>query len=322
MNIPEHPTWSIHDSSKIDTYLTCPRKYFYEYILGWRSDRPAQDLHFGQAWHLAREVQLLEGYDKVEKAYLRALTYYREQFPEETDDLYRPKDMICLGIALGEFANRYKNDLRDNELLFTETSGTVPINLQGRKLHYRMDSILRNKQTGKIFSWDHKSAKKFGRYWKDKFYLSMQNCTYTHCLYCMYPIEEVLGIEFCGTAFEYLQRGSKSRSAGYHVSFERVPAFRNQSQMNVWLWNVNRICDEIENDFNCLMSSKESDQVLMAFPMNPTSCTDFWGCTWHDFCMTWENPLRRCQEPPIGFHSEWWNPEELETTNKMNLEWR
>ena len=53
--IKEQPTWNIKDSSKLDTYLDCPRKFFYEHMLGWRVDRPAHALHFGTSWHMARE---------------------------------------------------------------------------------------------------------------------------------------------------------------------------------------------------------------------------------------------------------------------------
>jgi hypothetical protein len=62
---------------------------------------------------------------------------------------------------------------------------------------------MRRLSDGKVFSWDHKSTS--GKYinndsWANQFYLSIQNGTYTHCLYCQYPIEDVLGIEFCGQA--------------------------------------------------------------------------------------------------------------------------
>jgi len=319
--IEEHPTWHIHDSSKSCTYLDCPRKYFYDYVLGWKSDRPAHDLHFGNAWHVAREHQLIHGYEDTSGAYLKFLHYYRDFFPQETDDLYRPKDPAAVSLALEKFRTEKSNDLIDNELLFTETSGTVPINFSGRVLHYRMDSVLRRNEDGKIFSWDHKSAKKFSRTWADKFHLSIQNGTYTHCLYCMYPIEEVLGIEFCGTAFTYLTKGSKARSAGYHIDLLRVSAWKTAEQMNNWLWLINDIIDNIERDFDRLSHCKDSDNVLMTFPMNPESCTKYWGCQWHDYCLSWENPLRRCQEPPLGFHYEFWNPSDIITTNKINLEW-
>lgn len=319
--ITEQPTWKIRDSSKLDNYQECPRKYFFEHILGWRSEAPAHDLYFGESWHKAREWQLNHGYEDVSGAYLAFINYYRLKFTPETDELYRPKDPVGVSFALQKFADERLGDLTENELLLTETSGKVPVS-EDRYLYYRMDSVLREKEEGKVFSWDHKSAKKFSRQWSEKFFLSTQNGTYTHCLYCMYPIEEVLGVEFCGTCFEYLKRGSKVRPAGYHVNFQRVPAFKNSDQMNVWLWTVNDLLDQIDHDMERLMECKEDDQVMQAFPQRTTSCTNYWGCIFHDYCMSWPNPLQRCYEPPLGFKIEFWNPAEIETTNKMNLEWK
>lgn len=317
----EKPTWSIRDSSKLDDYITCPRSYFFSHILGWRKDIPTHDLHFGNSWHHAREYMLLNGYDDVKGAFTAFLNHYREEFPQETDAIYRPKDPLCVATAIAKFADERKRDLIDNELLMTETSGTVPVD-DNRVLHYRMDSVLRNKETGKIFSWDHKSAKKFGPTWEMKFFLGVQNGTYTHCLYCMFPVELVLGVEFCGTCFEFLSRGSKNREAGYHVSFKRVPAYKTPDQMNVWLCNVNLILDDIDRDMDRLFDCLENDTVLQCFQQRPTSCTNYWGCQFHDFCMSWRNPLQQCSEPPLGYKEYFWDPSALETTNKRNLEWK
>ena len=229
---------------------------------------------------------------------------------------------MAVGMALTKFANERGKDLEHNELLYTEISGTVPITEDGKVLHFRMDSVLRRKEDGKIFSWDHKSAKSFNRQWEEKFHLSVQNGTYTHCMYCMYPIDEVIGLEFDGTCFEYLKRGSKNRGAGYHISFKQVPAWKMPEQMNVWLWNVVDKVTDVEREHDRLSHCKEGDPVMMCFPMNESNCTKYWGCMYHDYCLSWDNPLRRCQEPPLGFKEEYWDPSKMETTNKKNLEWR
>ena len=321
--IKSNSTWQIVDSSKLDTFQRCKRKFFYQYILGWRPDLPAHDLYFGECWHKAREYQLLYGYDKYFYAFDLFESEYRKEFPEETDELYRPKDPVAVLTALEKFAVERPNDLKDNEVLLTETSGTVPIDIKGRVLHYRMDSVLKRKEDGKIFSWDHKSRKKsFNRQWAEQFQLSLQNGTYTHCMYCMYPIQDVLGVEFCGTAFDYLVRGSKVRPQGYNIEFLRVPAFKPPDQMNAWLWTVNDLYNELEHEMVRLSYCKEDDQVMMAFPMNDTSCTEYWGCEYHDYCISWQNPLQRCDQPPLGFREEFWDPSAMKTTNKKILTWQ
>jgi len=324
------PAWDIIDSSKITDYLACPRKYFYSHILGWRPDSPAHDLHFGTSWHCAREYQLLHGYGDIEGAFNAFLDEYRKEFHESTDEMYRPKTPTAVLAALMKFAEERRSDLTENEVVeldgkkMTEISGTVPIN-PDRVIHYRMDSIMRRLADGKIFSWDHKSTS--GRYiksrqWAEQFHLGIQNGTYTHCLYCMFPIEDVLGIEFCGTGFEYLSRGSAARPAGYHTTLQRVPAFKTQDQMNAWLWTVNDIVDLIGTDMARLVDCSEEDPVLYSFAMNPKSCGDYRGCPFHDFCLAWANPLQHCYEPPLGYRVEFWDPSVIETTVKKDLEWK
>lgn len=327
--LPNQTTWSIMDSSKLDEYITCPRKFFFTHVLGWRMDIPSHDLHFGSSWHKAREYQLLHGYSDIEGAMNAFLTEYRKHFAPETDAIYIPKTPASALHGLMKFADERANDLIENEVVeidgvkMTEISGSVPI-AEDRIIYYKMDSILRRVEDGKIFSDDHKTTS--GKWihdtrWDEEFHLSLQNGTYTHCLYCLFPIEQVLGVQFTKTGFEFLERGSKNRSAGYHATIRTVIAYKTPEQMNTWLWTVNQLMDEVERDMDRLSQCQEGDSVLMAFRQNPKSCTAYGGCPFHDFCMAWQNPLQRCDQPPIGFRQEFWNPVEIQTTNKKNLTW-
>ena len=323
------PTWDIRDSSKVSDYISCPRLYFYSHILGWRPDSPAHDLHFGTSWHCAREYQLLHGYEDVQGAFNAFLDEYRKVFHESTDEMYKPKTPTAVLAGLIKFAEERSNDLVENEVVelddkkMTEISGKVPVS-NDRYLSYRMDSILRQKSDGKIFSMDHKTTSGRyinGRQWAEQFHLSIQNGTYTHCLYCMFPIEDVLGIIFDGAGFEYLIRGGKNRPAGYHVTLRQIIAYKTLDQMNNWLWLVNDILDEIDADMDRLSHCSENDTILQAFRLNPHACTDYRGCPFHDYCLAWQNPLQQCHEAPLGFKVEYWNPEEIESTIKMDLSW-
>jgi len=324
--LKEQKEWKIIDSSKIETFLDCPRKYFFEHILGWKLNLPNHDAYFGESWHKAREHQLRYGYNDIEGAYNAFIEHYRKEFPPDTDNLYRPKDPTGVLNALMKFSEERSSDLIENEVVeidgtkMLEISGTVPVDSK-RVLHYRLDSIMRRKSDGKIFSWDHKSAKRFSRFWRDKFQLSIQNGTYTHCLYCMFPIEQVLGVEFCGTSFSYLTRGGSKNSKGYNITLERVPAFKTPDQMNTWLWTVVDILDSIEREMNRLFESSENESILMSFPMRPNNCTKYFGCAFHDYCISWPNPLQRCEEPPIGFKVEFWDPSKIESSVEKNLTW-
>jgi len=276
---------------------------------------------------MAREHQLIHGYEDIEGAYKVFINHYRKKFPESTDINHRPKTPEAVQQALVNFGVTYFNDLDDNELLrnpdtnepFTEISGSVPID-DKRVLYFRMDSLLRRKLDGKYFSWDHKTTK--GSYiqydnWSRQFYLGIQNGTYTHCMYCIFPVDEVLGVEFCGCGFDYLKRKEE-----YQSTLRRVPVFKSPDQMNTWLWNVIDIYNDIDRDFDRLSHSSEDDSILQAFRMNPKGCSAYRGCEFHDTCLLVPNPLRICQEPPFGFRQEFWDPRQLDSRNKMQLEWR
>jgi hypothetical protein len=325
--IPSHPSHEVKDSSKLIDFLHCKRYYFYRYILGWRLDTPVHDLHFGEAYHKAREYQLRNGYDDVEGAFNAFLECYREYFGPEEDGYYNPKSPDAVYNALLKFATEKHRDLIDNEVVILdgqkmlEISGTVPIS-ETRFLHYRLDSIMRRLKDGKIFSWDHKTTSEkyiLGRQWSDQFFLSTQNGTYNHCLYCMFPIEDVLGVEFCGTGFAYLSRGSANRPAGYYVTLQRVPAFKSPDQMNTWLWTVNDIYDTLEFEERRLLDCSENDDTMMAFPMDHTFCTGFKGCPYLDYCIAWQNPLQFCDEPPLGMTVEFWDPRNVKTSVTKDL---
>lgn len=300
MPIPSNPSHSIIDSSKISTYLRCPRRYFYEYLLGWRETRPSNDLVFGSAWHKAMEVFLAQGYDKIEEAFGAFMEEYRREFPEETDELFPNKNPSTAIRALIEYQMRYQLEDEGEEVEYIEISGKVALP-EERSISFRMDSIIKNSH-GFYFSRDHKTkGGDFNRMWRDSFLLGIQTGTYTHALYCLFPIDKVLGVQFSGVAI-------KSLKSGPRISFERVDAWKSPSQMNVWLSTVMSVFDQIESDMEMLLTSDESDNVLIPFPLNPTSCTDFFGCPYHSFCLSWSNPLRHCFEPPPGYEERFWNP--------------
>ena len=305
---PNH-TWNILDSSKLTAYMDCPRRYFFEYCLGWRSDAPNNHLVFGTAWHDAMEHLLLTDYEdeNVIAGFEKFLKSYRAEFPESSDELYSPKTPERALAALGLYAERYYNDLRDFETLYTEIAGTVPIN-DDQVLHFRLDSICRERASGRIFSLEHKTGSRNSRFWTDQWPLAVAVGTYTHVMNCLYDPADVWGVRINGTFFQKTK-----------IDFLRVPVRKTLDHMKQWLWNVSWWADQIRWQFDLLEKCKESDQVLMAFPQQPGSCTKYFGCPYHDFCLTWPNPLAHADEPPAGYKLEWWDPSEREATHRMEL---
>jgi hypothetical protein len=300
--IQPHSSWNIIDSTKLNNFLECPRSYFYEYILGWRPEEPNIHLEFGKAWHIAMEHLILNGYSEnsIKDAYLKFNEHYRK-FPELLlDDVYTPKNPANALKALVQYCNEYKDDKFTP--IYTEIAGTVPID-ENKVLHFRMDSIV--EEDGMIRSIEHKTGSTLSRQWTDQWSLAIQTGTYNHVLYCLYPAENVWGVEINGVFFQKKEN-----------KFQRVPARRNLSMMNAWQWNVCHTMNMIDFETKRMFDVKEDDEVMEAFPQNPTNCTKYFGCRYHDYCLAWANPISRCDEVPLGMKQEWWDPAEEESTAK------
>jgi hypothetical protein len=298
--------WAIIDSSKMTEFMECPRKYFYRHVLGWKSTAPNNHLIFGHSWHAAQEHLLLNGYDSVDDAVMLFMADYRQDLGPETDELFGNKTPSKADEALRRYVDEYRDDLLRWEVLYTEIAGTVMIT-EEYTMHFRMDSILRERDTGKYFSLDHKTGSRKGRTWTDKWILSTATGLYTHVLYCLYPMEEVKGLQYRGTFFY------KSKPP----EFEDVPCWKGKDQMQSWLWNTIYWYNLMLSNFDLFSRCSEGEEVLMSFPMQTESCTKYFGCPYHDFCTAWPNPLKRCQEPPLGFEVMFWNPMDEESTHKM-----
>ncbi|MFA6972814.1 MAG: hypothetical protein WC208_15630, partial [Gallionella sp.] len=156
-----------------------------------------------------------------------------------------------------------------------------------------------------IKSREHKTGSQLSRQWLDQWALKMQTGVYNHVLYCLFPREEVWGVEINGAIF------SKKE-----IKFQRVPARRSIEGMESWYWNTIAWLDEIAADYERLANATDSDVVMKCFKQNTENCTKYFGCKYHDFCLAWANPLQRCQEVPAGFKIDHWNPKDEESDAK------
>jgi hypothetical protein len=139
----------------------------------------------------------------------------------------------------------------------------------------------------------------------------MQVGTYTHAFYCLFPPEEVYGARVNGIIF--LKRGTE---------FLRCPCSKTPTQMEVWRQTAQKYAKIISVQTELLASDFErhtNKPVLNLFALNPVSCTRWGTCAFHDYCMSWANPLQRCEEPPMGFHQEFWNPAARRHTKEIDL---
>ncbi len=307
MSIIPHSTFNIIDSSKIQDYMTCPRQFFYRYILGWVPEEPNHDLIFGEAWHAAMLQLALKGYSEENTlvAFGEFMKVYRATFPEESDELWSPKTPINALKGLSLYTSQYSNDSEEFDVLYGEVGGTVSVD-NDRSIAFRQDTICRGEKG--VFSLEHKTtAKTFNQLWFNQWLLKEQFGTYTHVLHCLFPDEKIEGVRVNGASF------MKTK-----LTFERRLIDNSLGYMQNWLWNTLHWLDQYYWNLEKLMSDcKEGDPILFSFPLNTESCTKYWGCRYLDFCHNWANPLQHCQVPPVGMKTEYWNPLEQKITTKV-----
>lgn len=302
--IEPHETWKILDSSKLQTYMRCPRRYFYRYILGWAPDGDNFHLVFGRAWHKAMEV-LLTDRPPTERTYERAFAAFYEVYREvvEKDGDYGGKTAEAAAEAIVQYGREHAHD--EFDVLLIEASGQVPLTMD-LWMHFRLDAVLKDERG--IYVLEHKTTGRNTRQWRDQWPLSTQVGLYTHVLYSLYDPDEVYGVIINGAVF---------KKTG--IEFIRLPVRQTPKTMNVWWTHTRRWIDMLLHDMERLEQASVDDQVLKAFPMCTTSCTDFYGCPYADLCMAWPNPLREAAEPPLGFHVEWWDPRDEDSKTRLEV---
>lgn len=300
--VPYHETFDVLDSTKLQAFMDCPRGFFFEYILGWRTDEPNIHLVFGSAWHEAMHYLFKEGFKEkqIMQAYDLFLSVYKESFPDEDSWTQQPKSPGTALKGLAAIASVWEK--REFEPLYFEVAGSVPVTAED-SMTFKMDLVLRD-ESG-VWCNEYKTTGRNTQAWREKWELLPQIAVYTHALKSMchaYGIadpSEVQGVRVVGLVT---------------TKDPQVPIlpFRiSDNIMLAWLWEIRHWIEQLKWNFRQLAEAKESDPVMRAFPRNGYSCSKF-GCKYPGMCSMWANPLKKCQSVPPGYKVEHWDPRKQE----------
>lgn len=305
--VPWHETLAIFDATKVSCFSGCPRKFFIEFVMGWRKDEPNIHLVFGGAWHEAMEHLLNNGYSKesIKDAYRKFLKMYQDNYPDMLSNHGAKEPDNALN-ALLDYCSTFGR-VDNFETLFTEVSGAVPIS-SDRIFHVKMDSVLRFPDG--IWSMEHKTTGMLSRAQQEKWSDTIQIGGYTHALYSVFPADEVRGIKINLAVLRKPKKDGKSNN-----EFLRIPVRKSGDSMQVWLFEVNHWLDQIVWNFQKMCETSPDDPVMQAFPKNGESCGKF-GCSHPGLCQR-ANPLKYGSEPPIGYKSNRWDPRRIETDHEI-----
>lgn len=306
-------TWSdtFHqlDSTKLETYQTCERLYFFEHVLGLRPDYINHNLAFGDCWHQGMEVLFQRGYSaqSVLAAYNTFEAAYNTYYPDDFDAERAPKNKANAFAAFNEYVEFYASD--NFNVIGTELSGKVWIG-DDRYIIYKLDTVLEAK-SGSYFSLEHKTGSALFSWYIPHWKTKIQIGTYTHAFKANYG-ERADHIVIDAVLF-------KKTKNEYH----RIPIKLTPVDHNHWLQQVHKTIDDIETDFARLTVCNANDTILNAFPKRTPSCVKYNRiCPLYDVCFNNINPLRWATALPHGFKREHWNPEihnaPKETKNESN----
>jgi hypothetical protein len=307
-----HYTWHQVDSSKLLTYRSCPREYFFRYLLGWAVPTDSIHLVVGTAWHLAMEYisQHTTEPTRAAKGFDLFLTELRKHFPPAFDESLGPKGPGNVQLALKQYAERYAGDSVEWDTLHIEVPATATIG-PDRALSGRMDLVRRSKQDGLVRVFDHKTTSQDSFGWRNQWTLSLQLGTYIHALYCVYEPGEVWGAVIDGAI---LRQARSERGTSKGNDFTRLEVRRTPDQQAAWLSDVNLWWDRIEADLALLGKASSDDPVLRAFPKNDGHCVRYNSlCPYHALCVLQPNPLVALEQArdtgtlPLGMEERFWD---------------
>lgn len=325
MPVPFNASWNVLDSTKIMSFMSCKKKFFMSFVLGWK--QPSNHLVFGQAVHAAMEVLYMQGYtvEAVKDGLAAFLEVYGATYPEEEWDEYWPKtphrfmQMLMMYVKQYQHVDKSYRPEEINGKKLIEISGTALIS-ERHTIAFRMDTIMRN-QNNKVFSLEHKTASSmYGL--QTQFEFSFQVFMYYFVLYMLFEPTEIDGIHINVLGFKKTKAGGpaeKKDGMESHFFFERLRFAKTEKDLNFFINFANNICDEIEREFKfCAEFDNAENTFMQSFPCNMTACTMYGGCEYKALCMYIPNIIKEAGYGiPYGFTQEYWNPLEIEA--KVNL---
>lgn len=214
--------------SQRSSYNNCPWKFHLE-DMGLRRvaySSMAEDRTFGIAIHEGLKAH----YDG--KAWEEIERVYTEVYPKDRAYKAEEKSYDSGLFALKNYREYWSEQDKLWEIIGTEVADKVEFNEDSHDLH--IDLLARNKQTGEVWAWDHKTSDKFmGKgYWK-KYEIDSQITRYTKWVMDKYG--SCGGFIINGIQVGHRQRAYKGEPAGYYQKFERQPFSRNAQQIKFWM---------------------------------------------------------------------------------------
>lgn len=266
--------------SEKESFNSCPFRYKLTYIDKLvKKDRAEEsnDLIWGQAIHAGLEALYL-GKDYKE-AFLKV-------YPADLSPFEKAKTQTNGLILLDSYLDHYRSIDTMWEVVSTEEEGVIEIDGEEGALH--IDAVMRHKQSGSLYFWDHKTSK--NPLSQKAYTMSGQITRYADYVKTKYG-------ECAGAIINHIQVGHRLRAykgepAGFWVKFsreifERTPAqiefwkksdsewqriIQESIQSNLWPKALNTLCGWCEYYELCLSGDDEQIREILYEVKQEESC--------------------------------------------------
>jgi len=315
------------DYSSLSTYMDCPRKFLFQYILHFRSSKQSIHLVFGSCWHYGLECVynvLKDDPDIVTVDFATNLSIKSFNKLWQIEGAHRfPDEDIIFPKSPGHAANMYyqywkqylKIDQEEKKVLAVESpftinlSGTIP----GLPDYIGRLDLIHRLANGNVEITDHKTAKSLWPTSLTSFEMSFQTDGYLtagHIYYDSVP-SMIYNIALC----------QKSK-----IAFHRFYINKRKAQIEQFINDLLYYCQLITHDLSLfdqdLIEFKKWTDNINCFRRCPGyACTLFMSnCPYVRICKLKSNPLLWHNKPPGGYSINEWNPETHEAKIKKQLE--
>lgn len=298
----QHPTLEVIDSSKIQSYMGCPRKCFYQYIAGFNSGKNIH-LVFGSSMHKLMEGLYKYGYNQkgIEAGFKDFLKEYRKTFSPESDLHNAPKNPEIALLAAVKYIERYKND--SFEVYQIEMG--FKLDVDGNYIYGKMDAIIHPAE-GYMIDEHKTTGWSLEGTWAAQWVLRTQCNVYLLALYT-YLIqeginpEEIFGLRINGILLKQLKSGPK-------IDFKRISVKRSPEklqnfavELSVWLDKIITATYNVQQGKDVRTNFPKTNSEVSCFSWNKT-------CEFYTICVTDQDPFYIADVNPAGFEIDYWDP--------------
>ena len=312
------------DYSSLSTYMNCPRKFLFQYMMHLRPAGKSIHLVFGSCWHYGLEstYNLLKENPNITPmdATINSIKAFNKLWDLDGAPHWKNEDLI-FPKSPGHAANMYKAywdrflqlDTVKRQVIAVEAPFVIDLSMYQTGLpNYigRIDLVLSDGSGIEII--DHKTAKAVYKITPQSFEVSFQTDGYLTAGRIFY--DKIPKITYRVALCQ------KSK-----IDFNPITINKRAAAIEHFLDNLVFYVNNILTDIDLLEQDIERcssrTDILKSFPRCPgQACTAFMSsCPYYDLCRLRNNPLDWRDKAPQGFTFDEWDPSLVEAKTKKRL---